>query len=117
MVEILRVIKDMRQEMGDMQAELLALRGQQRARQPGPDARIPDHQDASGDADMYGYCKNHKKMVKTGQTRTQEWKECTRARSLIAKRSKVNPWPVKIGFKATFRFNLVLLVVDLNLPS
>ncbi|GJV32404.1 putative reverse transcriptase domain-containing protein [Tanacetum coccineum] len=29
-----------------------ALRGQQRrARQPGPEARIPDHQDASGDAD------------------------------------------------------------------
>ncbi|GJV06304.1 putative reverse transcriptase domain-containing protein [Tanacetum coccineum] len=51
MVEILRVMRDMRREMGDMQAELLALRGQQRARQPGPDARIPDHQDASGDAD------------------------------------------------------------------
>ncbi|GJY72276.1 putative reverse transcriptase domain-containing protein [Tanacetum coccineum] len=35
-----------------MQAELLALREQQRkARQPGPEARIPDHQDASGDAD------------------------------------------------------------------
>ncbi|GJW04032.1 putative reverse transcriptase domain-containing protein, partial [Tanacetum coccineum] len=33
-------------------AELLALREQQRrARQPGPEARIPDHQDASGDAD------------------------------------------------------------------
>ncbi|GJS86760.1 putative reverse transcriptase domain-containing protein [Tanacetum coccineum] len=52
MVETLRVIRDMRREMSDMQAELLALRGQQRrARQPGPDARIPDHQDASGDAD------------------------------------------------------------------
>ncbi|GJW49102.1 putative reverse transcriptase domain-containing protein [Tanacetum coccineum] len=52
MVETLRVIKDMRREMSDMQAELLALRGQQRrARQPGSDARIPDHQDASGDAD------------------------------------------------------------------
>ncbi|GJY50228.1 hypothetical protein Tco_0441075, partial [Tanacetum coccineum] len=37
-----------------MQAELLALRGQQRrARQPGPDAKIPDHQDASGDADSH----------------------------------------------------------------
>ncbi|GKC83172.1 hypothetical protein Tco_1138889 [Tanacetum coccineum] len=48
--ETLRVIRDMRREMSDMQAELLALRGQQRrARQPGPDARIPDHQDASGD--------------------------------------------------------------------
>ncbi|GJU56130.1 putative reverse transcriptase domain-containing protein [Tanacetum coccineum] len=44
--------RDMRREMSDMQAELLAHREQQRrARQPGPDARIPDHQDASGDAD------------------------------------------------------------------
>ncbi|GJZ19426.1 hypothetical protein Tco_0556016 [Tanacetum coccineum] len=34
------------------QAELLALREQRgRARQPGPEARIPDHQEASGDAD------------------------------------------------------------------
>ncbi|GJR09717.1 putative reverse transcriptase domain-containing protein [Tanacetum coccineum] len=40
--------------MGDMQTELLALRGQQRARQPAPDTRIPDHQDASGDADSHG---------------------------------------------------------------
>ncbi|GJZ54052.1 hypothetical protein Tco_0608937 [Tanacetum coccineum] len=40
--------------MSDMQAELLALREQQRrARQPGPEARIPDHQDASGDADSH----------------------------------------------------------------
>ncbi|GJZ94124.1 reverse transcriptase domain-containing protein [Tanacetum coccineum] len=45
-------MRDMRQEMSDMQAELLTHREQQRrARQPGPDARIPDHQDASGDAD------------------------------------------------------------------
>ncbi|GKB53299.1 hypothetical protein Tco_0904052 [Tanacetum coccineum] len=43
---------DTSSEMSDMQAELLALREQQRrARQPGPEARIPDHQDASGDAD------------------------------------------------------------------
>nr|GEX28343.1 hypothetical protein [Tanacetum cinerariifolium] len=36
--------------MGDMQAELLALRVQsRRARQPGSDARVPDHQDASRD--------------------------------------------------------------------
>ncbi|GJZ80250.1 hypothetical protein Tco_0645244 [Tanacetum coccineum] len=36
------------------EAELLALREQQRrARQPGPEARIPDHQDASGDADSH----------------------------------------------------------------
>ncbi|GKF32941.1 hypothetical protein Tco_0106141, partial [Tanacetum coccineum] len=48
MVETLRVMRDIRREMGDMQTELLALRGQQRARQPAPDARIPDHQDASG---------------------------------------------------------------------
>ncbi|GJS18477.1 hypothetical protein Tco_0412949 [Tanacetum coccineum] len=34
------------------QAELLALREQRRrARQPAPDARVPDHQDASRDAD------------------------------------------------------------------
>ncbi|GKD89743.1 hypothetical protein Tco_1365250 [Tanacetum coccineum] len=45
---------DMRREMSDMQAELLALREQQRrARQPGPDARILDHQDASRDADCH----------------------------------------------------------------
>ncbi|GKA11915.1 putative reverse transcriptase domain-containing protein [Tanacetum coccineum] len=54
MVETLRVIRDTRREMNDMQAELLSLREQQRrARQPGPEARIPDHQDASGDADSY----------------------------------------------------------------
>nr|GEV10293.1 hypothetical protein [Tanacetum cinerariifolium] len=47
-------LHDMRREMGDMQAELLALREQQRrARQPGPDARVPDHQDASRDADSH----------------------------------------------------------------
>ncbi|GJU46873.1 hypothetical protein Tco_1204139 [Tanacetum coccineum] len=41
-------------EMGDMQAELLAHQEQQRrARQPGPEARIPDHQDAFGDADSH----------------------------------------------------------------
>ncbi|GKB63525.1 hypothetical protein Tco_0919711 [Tanacetum coccineum] len=53
MVETLRVMRDMRREMGNMQTELLALRGQRRARQPAPDARIPDHQDASGDADNH----------------------------------------------------------------
>ncbi|GKA79137.1 hypothetical protein Tco_0785733, partial [Tanacetum coccineum] len=43
-------IRDMRRKISDMQAELLALREQQRrARQPRPEARIPDHQDASGD--------------------------------------------------------------------
>ncbi|GJW50125.1 hypothetical protein Tco_0091476 [Tanacetum coccineum] len=53
MVETLCVMRDMRREMGDMQTELLALRGQQRARQPAPDARILDHQDALGDANSH----------------------------------------------------------------
>nr|GEY22293.1 hypothetical protein [Tanacetum cinerariifolium] len=53
-VETLRVIKDMRREMGDMQAELLALRRQPRiAGQPGGDARILNHQDAPRDADSH----------------------------------------------------------------
>nr|GEW73930.1 hypothetical protein [Tanacetum cinerariifolium] len=44
LVETLRVMGDMRQEMGDMQAELLVVRERpRRARQPVPDARIPDH--------------------------------------------------------------------------
>ncbi|GKB29701.1 putative reverse transcriptase domain-containing protein [Tanacetum coccineum] len=52
MAETLRVMRDIRREMSDMQAKLLAHREQQgRAGQPGPDARILDHQDASGDAD------------------------------------------------------------------
>ncbi|GKF66443.1 hypothetical protein Tco_0192960 [Tanacetum coccineum] len=54
MVETFRVIRDMRREMSNMHAELLALREQQRrARQPGPEAGIPDHQDASGDVDSH----------------------------------------------------------------
>ncbi|GJW87061.1 putative reverse transcriptase domain-containing protein [Tanacetum coccineum] len=45
---------DMRRDMSDMQAKLLSLQEQQkRARQPGPAARITDHQDASGDADSH----------------------------------------------------------------
>nr|GFC61131.1 hypothetical protein [Tanacetum cinerariifolium] len=44
LVQTLRVIGDIRRDMGDMQAELLALREQsRRARQPGSDARVPDH--------------------------------------------------------------------------
>ncbi|GJV65480.1 hypothetical protein Tco_1476308 [Tanacetum coccineum] len=47
-------MRDMRREIGNMQAELLALREQRRrARQPARDARIPDHQDASGDDDSH----------------------------------------------------------------
>ncbi|GKD08852.1 hypothetical protein Tco_1188537, partial [Tanacetum coccineum] len=72
MVETLRVIRDMRREMSDMQAELLSLREQQRrARQPGPEARIPDHQDASGDADSHIYETPPMEMeatVRTGMT-------------------------------------------------
>ncbi|GJS18586.1 hypothetical protein Tco_0413058 [Tanacetum coccineum] len=47
-------LQDMRREMSNMQVKLLSLREQQRrARQPGPEARILDHQDASGDADSH----------------------------------------------------------------
>nr|GEZ15230.1 hypothetical protein [Tanacetum cinerariifolium] len=64
---------DMRREMGDMKAELLALREQpRRARQTGSDARVPDHQDAPRDADrgIFGPCRvtgamiclNHKRQ-------------------------------------------------------
>ncbi|GJV18415.1 putative reverse transcriptase domain-containing protein [Tanacetum coccineum] len=64
MVETLRVIRDMRREMSDMQAELLALREQQRrARQPGPEARIPDHQDASGDVRLPTFVANETEKV------------------------------------------------------
>nr|GEW62241.1 hypothetical protein [Tanacetum cinerariifolium] len=48
------VMGDMRREMGDMQAELLALRERpRRARQPGSDARVPDHQDAPRDTNSH----------------------------------------------------------------
>nr|GEW25182.1 putative reverse transcriptase domain-containing protein [Tanacetum cinerariifolium] len=54
MVETLRVIEDMRREMGDMHAELLALRGQpRRAGQPRGDARVPNHLYAPRDADSH----------------------------------------------------------------
>ncbi|GJV67978.1 hypothetical protein Tco_1483487 [Tanacetum coccineum] len=53
MVETLCMMRDMRPEMGDTQTELLALRGQWRARQATLDTRIPDHQDASRDADSH----------------------------------------------------------------
>nr|GEW97670.1 hypothetical protein [Tanacetum cinerariifolium] len=54
MVETLRVMGNIRREMGDMQAKLLALREQsRRARQPEEDARVPNHQDAPKDADIH----------------------------------------------------------------
>nr|GEZ02982.1 hypothetical protein [Tanacetum cinerariifolium] len=53
-VETLRVMRDMIREMGDMQAELLALRGQpRRAGQPGGDVRVLNHQDAPRDTDSH----------------------------------------------------------------
>nr|GEY83164.1 putative reverse transcriptase domain-containing protein [Tanacetum cinerariifolium] len=46
---------DMRREMGDMQAKLLALREQpRRAGHPGRDTRVLNHQDAPRDANSYG---------------------------------------------------------------
>nr|GEU77891.1 hypothetical protein [Tanacetum cinerariifolium] len=60
MVETLRVMGDMRREMGDMQAELLALREQpRRDRQPREDARVPNHQDAPRDADRLNVPSNN----------------------------------------------------------
>nr|GFA12066.1 hypothetical protein [Tanacetum cinerariifolium] len=54
MTETLRVMRDIRREMGDMQAELLALREQpRRAGLPEGDARVPNHQDAPKDADSH----------------------------------------------------------------
>nr|GEY11241.1 hypothetical protein [Tanacetum cinerariifolium] len=54
MVETIQVMGDMRREMGDIQAELLALREQpRRARQPKLDARVSNHQDAPRDADSH----------------------------------------------------------------
>nr|GFD32700.1 hypothetical protein [Tanacetum cinerariifolium]GFD32702.1 hypothetical protein [Tanacetum cinerariifolium] len=54
MAETLRVMGDIRREIGDMQAELLAPREQpRRAKQPEGDARVPNHQDAPRDADSY----------------------------------------------------------------
>ncbi|GJV08576.1 putative reverse transcriptase domain-containing protein [Tanacetum coccineum] len=70
MEETLRVMRYMRREMSDMQAELLAHREQQRrARQPGPDVRIPDHHDASEDADngSHSSYKDNRRNVKTAR--------------------------------------------------
>nr|GFD05706.1 hypothetical protein [Tanacetum cinerariifolium] len=46
LTETLRVIKDMRREMSNMQKELVSQREQLRIkRQPGPDARFPDYKE------------------------------------------------------------------------
>nr|GEV12610.1 putative reverse transcriptase domain-containing protein [Tanacetum cinerariifolium] len=56
MVETLRVMEDIRREMGDMHAELLTLREQgRRARHPGSNVRALNHQEASRDADSHIY--------------------------------------------------------------
>nr|GEX16617.1 hypothetical protein [Tanacetum cinerariifolium] len=53
-VETLRVMRDMRREMGDMHIELLALRGQpRRVGQSRGDVRVLNHQDAPRDADSH----------------------------------------------------------------
>nr|GEW65580.1 hypothetical protein [Tanacetum cinerariifolium] len=54
MAETLRVMGDMRREMDDMEAELLALREQpRRARQARGDAKVLNHEDAPRDADSH----------------------------------------------------------------
>nr|GFA82564.1 hypothetical protein [Tanacetum cinerariifolium] len=54
LTETLRVVRDMRREMSDMQKELISQREQlRRERQPGPDARFPDHQEVSGDMESH----------------------------------------------------------------
>nr|GEV15318.1 hypothetical protein [Tanacetum cinerariifolium] len=50
LTETLRVVRDMRRAMSDMQKELISQREQlRRERQPGPDARLHDHQEVTGD--------------------------------------------------------------------
>nr|GFC68022.1 hypothetical protein [Tanacetum cinerariifolium] len=45
---------DMRREMSDMQKELISQREQlRRERQPGPNARFPDHQEVTGDTESH----------------------------------------------------------------
>ncbi|GJU29338.1 hypothetical protein Tco_1172927 [Tanacetum coccineum] len=54
LTEALRLVRDIRQEMGDMQTELLSQREQlRRERQPGPDAILPDHQEATGNSESH----------------------------------------------------------------
>nr|GFC42435.1 hypothetical protein [Tanacetum cinerariifolium] len=45
---------DIRREMSDMQKELISQRERlRRERQPGPDARFPDHQEVTGDMESH----------------------------------------------------------------
>ncbi|GJX04626.1 hypothetical protein Tco_0190542 [Tanacetum coccineum] len=53
-LQLQSIVIQTQHQMSNMEAELLAHQEQQgRARWPGPDARILDHQDASGDADSH----------------------------------------------------------------
>nr|GFC36427.1 hypothetical protein [Tanacetum cinerariifolium] len=71
LIETLRVVRDMRREMSDMQKELISQREQlRRERQPGPDARFLDHQEVAGDTESHPKLLVRQIMVRTrrGQT-------------------------------------------------
>nr|GEZ02756.1 hypothetical protein [Tanacetum cinerariifolium] len=54
LTETLRVVRDIRREMSDMQKELISQRELlRRERQPRPDARFPDHQEVTGDTESH----------------------------------------------------------------
>nr|GEX79771.1 hypothetical protein [Tanacetum cinerariifolium] len=54
LTETLRVIRDMRREMSDMQKELISQQEKlRRERQPGSDARFLDHQEVTGDMESH----------------------------------------------------------------
>nr|GEU60576.1 reverse transcriptase domain-containing protein [Tanacetum cinerariifolium] len=73
MVETLRVMGDIRREMGDMQAELLALREQpRRAGQLKGDARVSNHQDAPKDADRSAKKENDRQVLSSGKIKKLE---------------------------------------------
>ncbi|GKE91886.1 hypothetical protein Tco_1572981 [Tanacetum coccineum] len=51
----------------------------------------------------YGYCKNLKKTVKAGQTRTRERIKCTRAGDLIARRVKMSTLGQQVNSGQTYK--------------
>ncbi|GJX62523.1 hypothetical protein Tco_0295423 [Tanacetum coccineum] len=57
-------------------------------------------------AKRYGYCKNYKKIVKTGQTRTRERIECTRAERMLSRSTKVNHWSTLVNYQETKPFKI-----------
>ncbi|GKB69106.1 putative reverse transcriptase domain-containing protein, partial [Tanacetum coccineum] len=56
---------------------------------------------ASSSTTRYEYCKNLKKTVKTGQIRTRERIECTRAGRMLSRSTKVNHWSILVNYKKT----------------